>query len=122
MLTPSQREAIERTEGAVLVVAGPGSGKTTVLTQRVYALIQKTKPERILVITFARKAAEEMKVRLEKQLGGKKNIKNLHIGTFHSICYELLKASGEEFFLVDEAEAAEAAGEAAAELGINEKT
>ncbi len=90
MLTPSQREAIERTEGAVLVVAGPGSGKTTVLTQRVYALIQKTKPERILVITFARKAAEEMKQRFAK-LAGEEAAAKVMFGTFHSVFYRWLR-------------------------------
>lgn len=123
-LNKEQIQAVRSAAPQIAVVAGPGTGKTKTLVSRILYLLQnrRVKPSEITAVTFTNKAAEEMKVRLEKQLGGKKNIKNLHIGTFHSICYELLKASGEEFFLVDEAEAAEAAGEAAAELGINEKT
>ena len=63
MLTKEQEAAVQHVYGPMMVVAGPGSGKTMVLTQRVKRLLSYTKPERILVITFAKKAAMEMEKR-----------------------------------------------------------
>ncbi|KAJ9478245.1 ATP-dependent DNA helicase SRS2 [Pseudozyma hubeiensis] len=79
------------------ILAGPGSGKTRVLTSRVAWLIldpaNKLKPEDILVVTFTNKAANEMKMRLVKLIG-KERVDNLVIGTFHSVCARYLRKYG----------------------------
>lgn len=90
MLSEKQKEAIQQSKGAVLVVAGPGSGKTTVLTRRVQYLLESTQPERILVITFARKAAEEMRQRFA-QMAGEEVAARVEFGTFHSVFYRWLR-------------------------------
>src|SRR6476660_2994155 len=85
-LNPAQREAVLETEGPLLVIAGAGSGKTRVLTNRVGHLITAcgVKPNEILAITFTNKAANEMKERLEDLLGP--NARRLWILTFHAAC------------------------------------
>lgn len=89
-LTTNQRKAITHGEGPALVVAGPGSGKTLVLIERVKFLIDKKKaaPEKIIVTTFTEKAANELKVRLSKSLGTK--AAKIQISTIHSLCNTLL--------------------------------
>src|SRR6266849_3256263 len=87
-LTPAQREAVLHTEGPLLVLAGPGSGKTRVITCRVANLIrQGVRPYQILAITFTNKAAGEMKQRVEALLPGK----GVWISTFHSLGVRLLR-------------------------------
>lgn len=91
-LNPPQTEAVTTTEGPVLVIAGAGSGKTKVLTQRIaYILSQKqdVKPWNILAITFTNKAANEMKERIELVIGNVAN--DIWVGTFHSICTRILR-------------------------------
>lgn len=90
-LNNKQAEAVRAVKGPVLVISGPGSGKTKCLTHRVTYLIQQgIKPENILGITFTNKASAEMKERILKLLGTKKTNLPL-IGTFHSICLRILK-------------------------------
>ena len=91
-LNPKQKEAVLATEGPVLILAGPGSGKTKTLTSRVaWLLSQAMLPEHILAVTFTNKAAGEMRERI-KRLAGNKNIENLFIGTFHSFAAKILRA------------------------------
>ena len=91
-LNKEQKEAVLNTEGPNLIVAGAGSGKTSVLIARTIHLLNdlRVSPSSILALTFTNKAAEEMRVRI-----GQKTTKNLakEIGfyTFHGFCYEILR-------------------------------
>ena len=93
MLTKEQQSAVKHVYGPMMVVAGPGSGKTTVLTQRVKELLRYTRPERILVITFAKKAAEEMKERFA-ELTDDETAQRVNFGTFHAVFFRYLKKWG----------------------------
>src|SRR5512143_395431 len=91
-LNPQQRKAVAAGSGPVLVLAGPGSGKTRVLTQRVAFLIaeQNVPAHRIMAVTFTNKAAREMQSRVEKLLGSEAT-QGMWLGTFHAICARLLR-------------------------------
>lgn len=90
-LNKSQTEAIQHASGPMLVLAGPGSGKTTVITQRTKHLIasQGIDPSRILVITFTKAAASEMKERFHRLMGQKTY--PVTFGTFHAVFFHILK-------------------------------
>ena len=91
-LNPEQLAAVKQTEGALLVLAGAGSGKTGVITYRIAHLILdlKVPPDRILAVTFTNKASKEMKERVE-QLVGRKHCKGIVLSTFHSLGVRVLK-------------------------------
>ncbi len=91
-LNPQQYQAVTAEDGAVLVLAGPGSGKTRVLTQRIAHLIGEkgVRAHQILAVTFTNKAAREMKERVENIIGNQ-FAQGLMLGTFHSVCVRILR-------------------------------
>ncbi|MBW4031258.1 MAG: UvrD-helicase domain-containing protein [Acidobacteria bacterium] len=94
-LNPQQREAVLYRGGALLIVAGAGSGKTSVLTRRIAGLIQTHEawPSQILAITFTNKAASEMRERVQALVGGAAD--GMWISTFHSACVRILRRQAE---------------------------
>lgn len=95
-----QQKAIKQTDGPVLIIAGPGTGKTFTLVKRaVYLIVEKgVKPENILIATFTEKAAKELITRITNELIKLKitvNVNDLYIGTIHSICLRLIKENME---------------------------
>ncbi|MBC7382479.1 MAG: UvrD-helicase domain-containing protein [Bacteroidia bacterium] len=93
-LNPSQRAAVEQTDGPVMIIAGAGSGKTRVLTYRiVHMLRHDVDPFRILSLTFTNKAAKEMRHRVQAAIGAE--ARNIWMGTFHSIFSRILRKESE---------------------------
>ena len=116
------------TEGPVLVLAGAGSGKTTVLVNRIAYMISEKhiRPWNILAITFTNKAAREMKDRIERLLGD--TAKDMWIGTFHSVCVRILRSCidllgySRDFVIYDTADTKTVMKECLRELDIDEKS
>ncbi len=126
-LNPTQREAVEAIEGPLLILAGPGSGKTRVITQRVAYLVQLcgVSPHNIMAVTFTNKAAREMKERLEQLLG--QAVEALTLGTFHAICARILRREGKaigldsSFVIYDEDDQLSLMKQALEELNLDPK-
>ncbi|MCL6548537.1 MAG: UvrD-helicase domain-containing protein, partial [Alicyclobacillus sp.] len=126
-LNPQQRLAVETTEGPVLVVAGAGSGKTSVLTRRIAYLIQvrQVPVHHILAITFTNKAAREMRDRVRKLVGPAAD--DLWMGTFHSVCVRILRREADRigyspaFTILDSEDQRTAAQQALLDLGYDLK-
>ncbi len=98
-LNPNQQQAVAAVDGPVLVLAGPGSGKTRVLIHRAGYLIRDlgVEPWRVMAVTFTNKAAREMKERLEKQqILSPRQLNALTVGTFHAICARILRRDIEQ--------------------------
>lgn len=92
-LNTQQQEAVNFNDGVAMVVAIPSSGKTTILTQRITALVQRgVVPENIMGVTFTKNAANTLKTRLKVIIGDKAN--RLAVSTIHSFCYRVLRSEG----------------------------
>ena len=126
-LNESQREAVLYCDGASLVIAGAGSGKTRVLTYKIaYLLKQGLKPWNILALTFTNKAAREMKERIGR-LVGQEQARYLQMGTFHSVFARILRAEAEaigynsNFTIYDQADARSLVKSIIKEMGLVDK-
>ncbi len=96
-LNKEQQEAVQTTQGPLLILAGAGSGKTKVLTTRIaYMIRQGVKPRNILAVTFTNKAAKEMKERIGKIIG-EDTVKYMWVGTFHGICGRILRENIDKY-------------------------
>jgi DNA helicase II / ATP-dependent DNA helicase PcrA len=127
-LNPQQKRAVTAPGGAVLILAGPGSGKTRVLTQRVAYLIgyEGVRPYQMLAVTFTNKAAREMESRVQKMLG-EDMTRGLMLGTFHATCARILRRESEklpvshEFVIFDADDQERVVKAAIRDLNLNEK-
>ncbi len=128
-LNQKQREAVEATDGPVLILAGAGSGKTKTLIHRIaYIIAQgKAKPWNIMAVTFTNKAAQEMKARLKNLLGEQLTHPPV-VGTFHSFCVQILRREIEvldydkNFVIYDSADTDRLVKKVMKDQGINTKT
>jgi len=128
LLNPQQLEAVEATEGPVLILAGAGSGKTRVITYRVAHLIENRgiRPEQILAVTFTNKAADQMKFRIRNLLRAPRSGDPL-ISTFHSLCVRILRREIEalnysrDFTIYDEADQLQVVKAAMKDLKVDER-
>ena len=126
-LNESQRAAVEYVDGASLVIAGAGSGKTRVLTYKIaYLLTLGYKPWEIMALTFTNKAAREMKERIAA-LVGEEQSHSLRMGTFHSVFARILRYEstsigyGQDFTIYDQTDARSLTKAIIKELGLDEK-
>ena len=126
-LNPQQLEAVQTTEGPVLILAGAGSGKTRVITYRIAYLIDtlKVRPDNILAVTFTNKAAQQMKERVNALL--RTRLGNPLIATFHSFCVRVLRryisaiGYGNDFTIYDDADQLSLVKSCLKDLGLDEK-
>src|SRR5438045_2897625 len=96
-LNPAQKKAVDAVEGPVMVVAGPGTGKTAILTLRIANILKKTdtQPENILALTFTESATANMRRRLAEITGSAAY--RVVISTFHGFCNDMMKSYPDEF-------------------------
>jgi DNA helicase II / ATP-dependent DNA helicase PcrA len=128
LLNPQQLEAVQATEGPVLILAGAGSGKTRVITYRVVHLVEGigVRPDSILAVTFTNKAADQMKFRVRNLLQGSRSGDPL-ISTFHSFCVRMLRREIHElgytrdFTIYDDSDQMQVVKASMKDLKIDEK-
>ena len=126
-LNEAQARAVQVTQGPLLILAGPGSGKTRVITYRIAYLVKVCGvwPSRIMALTFTNKAAREMKERLGQLLPGA--AQGLTVGTFHAICAQVLRRDGEaggvprDFAIYDDGDQMQVMKRALADLDLDPK-
>jgi DNA helicase II / ATP-dependent DNA helicase PcrA len=126
-LNPQQQSAVTAPGGPILVLAGPGSGKTRVLTHRIAYLVQEQRipPWQIMAVTFTNKAAREMRDRVERLLGGQ--LDGLTLGTFHATCARILRREADylrttpDFCIYDTQDQESVAKLAIRALGLDDK-
>ncbi len=125
-LNEAQRAAVTHVHGPTMIIAGPGSGKTRVLTYRIAYLMQEgADPFSILALTFTNKAAREMKNRIERVMGG--DARSLWMGTFHSVFSRILRSEAEKlgypsnFTIYDTEDAKNLLKNIVKEMGLNDK-
>jgi len=126
-LNETQLEAVKTTDGPILILAGPGSGKTRVITYKIAYLLEKglAKPWEILAITFTNKAAKEMKTRLDSLI--EEDIRTMQISTFHSFGLRILKENNEffglnrNFTILDEADSISVIKKILKEMNLDDK-
>lgn len=125
-LNEAQRAAVTHVQGPTMIIAGPGSGKTRVLTYRIAYLMQEgADPFSILALTFTNKAAREMKNRIERVMGG--DARSLWMGTFHSVFSRILRSEADKlgypsnFTIYDTEDAKNLLKNIVKEMGLNDK-
>ena len=126
-LNPMQMQAVEHTEGPLLILAGAGSGKTSTLTGRISHILELglAKPSEVLAITFTNKAAREMRERIEKLAGSAAD--EMQVSTFHSFCCRILRQNITElgytrwFTIYDDDDSMTLIGDISKEMDLNDK-
>jgi DNA helicase-2/ATP-dependent DNA helicase PcrA len=126
-LNPAQKEAVETISGPVLILAGPGSGKTRVITHRIAYLVNvcRVSPRHIMAVTFTNKAAREMQERLGQLASSA--VRDITMGTFHAICARILRVDGKAigvesgFVIYDQDDQISLVKRAMAELNLDPK-
>ncbi len=126
-LNEAQRQAVEHIDGPLLIVAGPGSGKTRVITHRIGYLVRTVgiSPTRIAAVTFTNRAAREMRERLDRLLGGR--ARGLTASTFHALCAQILRRDGEaigipsDFVIMDDSDQMDLVKRAMEQAQIDQK-
>ncbi len=127
-LNPRQQEAVEHAEGALLILAGPGSGKTRVIAHRIAYLVREKRvhPRRIMAVTFTNKAAREMRDRVHALVGEEAG-RDITLGTFHGVCSRILRVDGEaigverSFTIYDSTDQIAAVKRALDDVGLDSK-
>jgi DNA helicase-2/ATP-dependent DNA helicase PcrA len=127
-LNPEQQEAVLRTDGPLLILAGAGSGKTRVIAHRIAYLVSEglAAPDRVLAVTFTNKAAEEMRTRVGTLLGV--DCRPMWISTFHALCARLLRREAphvglsRDFVIYDSADQLSVMKQSLRELGLDDST